>query len=187
MKLLPGEWFNSWLESNVPFIKKQSQKSFRHCSTSKLRGGLSINSMEKGCRTEWWVSACVFVPLCLCSRNGHGSISLICHSRSTPKISYQHNVPLEWRVCRSSPPPLQCPLQLWPSLCSFLGRTAEEGKKKFRFFFFFFWNRGRQKKNQRVTSKVPRALFLIWLPLLQICRFPFTNENLFDWILVGKS
>lgn len=144
--------------------------------------------MEKGCRTEWRVSACVFVPLCLCCRNGHGSISLICHSRSAPKISYQHNVPLEWRVCRSSPPPLQCPLQLWPSLCSFLGRTAEEGRgKKIRFFFLNGEERERKKKNQRVTSKVPRALFLISLPLLQICRFPFTNENLFDWILVGKS
>lgn len=141
MKLLPGEWFNSWLESNVPFIKKQSQKSFRHCSTSKLRGGLSINSMEKGCRTEWRVSPRVFVPLCLCRRNGHGSISLICHSRSAPKISYQHNVPLEWRVCRSSPPPLQCPLQLWPSLCAFLGRTAEEGRKKKYLFFFLKWEK----------------------------------------------
>lgn len=147
MKLLPGERFNSWLESDVPFIKKQSQKSFRHCSTSKLRGGLSINSMKKGCRTEWRLSAYVFVPLCLWSRNGHGSISLICHSRSTPKISYQHNVPLEWRVCRSSPPPLQCPLQLWPSLCSFLGRTAEdEGENQD--FFFFFGNRERKKKSK---------------------------------------
>lgn len=158
MKLLPGEWFNSWLESNVPFIKKQSQKSFRHCSTSKLRGGLSINSMEKGCRTEWRVSACVFVPLCLCSRNGHGSISLICHSRSTPKISYQHNVPLEWRVCRSSPPPLQCPLQLWPSLCSFLGRTAEErgGEKKSDFFFFLKY--GKKKKKSKSNFKSPQGL-----------------------------
>ena len=114
--------------------------------------------MEKGCRTEWWVSACVFVPLCLCSRNGHGSISLICHSRSTPKISYQHNVPLEWRVCRSSPPPLQCPLQLWPSLCSFLGRTAEEGGKKIQ-IFFFSRNRGREeKKKSKSNFKSPQGL-----------------------------
>lgn len=154
MKLLPGEWFNSWLESNVPFIKKQSQKSFRHCSTSKLRGGLSINSMEKGCRTEWRVSACVFVPLCLCSRNGHGSISLICHSRRTPKISYRHNVPLEWRVCRSSPPPLQCPLQLWPSLCSFLGRTAEGGGIR----FFFFEIGKERKKKSKSNFKSPQGL-----------------------------
>lgn len=185
MKLLPGERFNSWLESDVPFIKKQSQKSFRHCSTSKLRGGLSINSMKKGCRTEWRLSAYVFVPLCLWSGNGYGSISRICHSRSTPKISYQHNVPLEWQVCRSSPPPLQRPLQLWPSLCSFLGRTADEGEKIK--IFFFFWNRERGKKYIKVTSKVPGALFLILLPLLQICRFPFTNEKHFDWILAGKS
>lgn len=52
--------------------------------------------------------------------------------------------------------------------------------------FFFFGNRERGKKNQRVTSKVLRALFLIWLPLLQICRFLFTNEKYFDWILAGK-
>lgn len=120
------------LESNVAFIKKQSQKSFRQSSTSKLRGGLSIKWMEKGCRTEWRMSACVFVPLCLCGRNGHGSISLICHSRSTPKISYRVHVPLEWRVCRSSPPPLQSPLQRWPSQCSFLGRTAAEGERIFK-------------------------------------------------------
>lgn len=157
MKLLPGEWFNSWLESNVPFIKKQSQKSFRHCSTSKLRGGLSINSMEKGCRTEWRVSACVFVPLCLCCRNGHGSISLICHSRSAPKISYQHNVPLEWRVCRSSPPPLQCPLQLWPSLCSFLGRTAEEGREKKKNQIFFLMGK-RERKKSKSNFKSPQGL-----------------------------
>lgn len=110
--------------------------------------------MEKGCRTEWWVSACVFVPLCLCSRNGHGSISLICHSRSTPKISYQHNVPLVWRVCRSSPPPLQCPLQLWPSLCSFLGRTAEEGKK----YSDFFSEIGVEKKKSKSNFKSPQGL-----------------------------
>lgn len=160
MKLLPEVWFNSWLESNVPFIKKQSQKSFRHCSTSKLRGGLSINSMEKGCRTEWWISACVFVPLCLCSRNGHGSITLICHSRSTPKISYQLNVPLEWRVCHSSPPPFQCPLQLWPSLCSFLGRTAEEmeeGKKRRKKIRFLGGGIRVEKKKSKSNFKSPQG------------------------------
>lgn len=159
MKLLPGERFNSWLESDVPFIKKQSQKSFRHCSTSKLRGGLSINSMKKGCRTEWRLSAYVFVPLCLCSRNGHGSISLICHSRSNPKISYQHNVPLEWRVCRSSPPPLQCPLQLWPSLCSFLGRTAEDEGGGGRENQDFFFEVGKEKKKKSKSNfKSPQGL-----------------------------
>lgn len=137
MKLLPAERFNSWLESNVPFIKKQSQKSFRHCSTSKLRGGLSINSMEKGCRTEWWVSACVFLFLYVfAAEMATDPLARFVTAGAAPKITYQHNVPLEWRVCRSSPPPLQCPLQLWPSLCSFLGRTAEEGEKKNSFLFF---------------------------------------------------
>lgn len=59
-------------------------------------------------------------------------------------------------------------------------------REKIKIFFFFF-EIGKEKKNQRVTSKVPRAVFLIRLPLLQICRFLFTNEKYFDWILAGKS
>lgn len=57
--------------------------------------------------------------------------------------------------------------------------------EKIKIFFFEIGKEG--KKISKSNFKSPGALFLILLPLLQICRFPFTNEKHFDWILAVES